>query len=335
MNYPEQSAGNVVHDSMAANPNHHYFDVREVDDVGAQLGPFIERLDALEEKINEAFGICSAQAIQARVSGLESKFNELLGGQASRAPIPSNPTGTPTSIRTTLPQTPTPPTHLTPAQTRLLRTPVSGPMLTTHTSLTPVSQLPSEESAKVKVLLRQFASKAMNYIEKNAVSYTNVNNNVGAITTMKKFEIYDSPAWDHFVEVNFPHVQKNDLKDELVKIVSVKVKNTKARFKKRLSESHPTQRHLVHSQQAQHPEQEHQPSPQFSDTMSDGIMTPPAKRMCTASPLDIKNAGVPDTQEKSSIGNEAHMAHLQSNHQMVAPVSIHLQQPSETDQSQF
>ncbi|KAK9766831.1 hypothetical protein K7432_003794 [Basidiobolus ranarum] len=249
MNYPEQP-GNVVHDSMGANGNHHYFDVREVDDVGSQIRQQLddiqttilsqvavefrtihERLDVLEDKINEAFGLPSTRTIQARISGLETKFSDFLGNHTSRAPLQNNP-GTPTNIRSTIPQTSTPSTHLTPVQARLIRTPVNGQMLTTHTNLTPVSQLPSEESAKVKVLLRQFAAKAMNYIEKNASSYTNINNNVGAITTMKKFDIYDSSTWDQFVEQNFPHVQKNDLRDELVKIVSVKVKNTKARFKK-------------------------------------------------------------------------------------------------------
>ncbi|KAK9675154.1 hypothetical protein K7432_016620 [Basidiobolus ranarum] len=136
-------------------------------------------------------------------------------------------------------QTPTP---MTPSTTgtnsseqspaSLAQTGMMVPIMANSSRESLVSQLPSEESAKVKVLLRQFAGKAMSHIEQNAPNYASVNNHVGAITTMKSFDIYDSPTWDQFVEANFPHISKPDLKDELVKIVSVKVKNTKARYKK-------------------------------------------------------------------------------------------------------
>ncbi|KAK9762419.1 hypothetical protein K7432_011865 [Basidiobolus ranarum] len=189
-----------------------------------------ERLDGIEEKLETALRMSPANLLHARLSGIEANLNELLTSSQKPPPNSLANDGQPyeaiiqTPVRRQVPDSST--KHRTD----------SDSIINALSPTTPVSQLPSEENAKVKVLLRQFAASAMSHIEKNASTFTNVNNHVGAISTMKKFGIYDSPTWDNFAQLHFPHVLKSDLVDELVKIVSVKVKNTKARYKKVVSD---------------------------------------------------------------------------------------------------
>ncbi|ORX92971.1 hypothetical protein K493DRAFT_39426 [Basidiobolus meristosporus CBS 931.73] len=313
MEYSGQPTGNNVHGSITS--TNHYFDVRFEDDPSTQLRQQLdelqatvlsqitlefrtlhERLDTVENKFNE---VLSSPLIGTRISGLTPQY-----GVTPSTNVPPRPVhqGISNSIKqySVVPQvsTPTVSSPLVASSIQIVRPPVASGA-EAHTALTPVSQLPSEESAKVKVLLRQFAAQAMGYIEKNASSYTNVNNNTGAITTMKKFDMYDSASWDQFVETHFPHVQKSDLKEELVKIVSVKVKNTKARFKKKLSESPQTHRslqqpqhHVDHAQRVNRQQQ----SPPLSDAMSDGISTPPVKRFNSGTLLKIEKSALAHSQ---------------------------------------
>ncbi|KAK9722203.1 hypothetical protein K7432_002835 [Basidiobolus ranarum] len=225
-----------------------------------------ERLDAIEERVTTLGNISANRSVQTRLVNIENQLNEFsVTSPTLRDLLPKNQIvqskeETPTTfLQASLNQTQANTntqfqlsqlanTHLYSSsgpsdsneQTQIGIHGQSSsliPIISDGVRDVPVSQLPTEENAKVKVLLRHFASKAMSYIEDNPSLYTNVNNNFGAISTLKKIHLYDSPAWDEFVKLNFPYVSKTDLKSELIKILSVKVKNTKARFKKRTSMS--------------------------------------------------------------------------------------------------
>ncbi|ORX97219.1 hypothetical protein K493DRAFT_15674 [Basidiobolus meristosporus CBS 931.73] len=326
MNYTQQEQGLIVHpsDSLPTNPGHPYFEMRDVDSVGAQIRQQLtnfhatiashiavemrslhDRIGAIEGKLDELM-TNDSRTLQMRLSDIENKLSEITYSQPpknSTGSVGNGPassgiindggivtSGSDSNLLIGIPQTPASQTRLGVNVSRLNQTPTPLTPSTTGTNSSEqspaslaqsgmmmpivahsgreslVSQLPSEESAKVKVLLRQFAGKAMTYIEQNAPAYVNVNNHVGAITTMKRFDIYDSAIWDQFVETNFPHISKPDLKDELVKIVSVKVKNTKARYKKRASNS----QHSQLNQQLQ-----------LTDPMSESEASPSPKRLCS------------------------------------------------------
>ncbi|KAK9693454.1 hypothetical protein K7432_013916 [Basidiobolus ranarum] len=245
MNFGDHPPESLVGDPSLTGAAGHYFDLRTGDLVDTHLHlrqclddfqeatlsqlavefrALHDHLDIVEDKLETVRIMSPANVLHAKLSTIETKLNDLLKN-IQISPVSSKQTNE------TLTQTPTR-QHLADNLPNFQ----TGPITETNTQapLTPVAQLPSEENAKVKVLLRQFAANAMSSIEKNAFSFTNVNNHVGAVSAMKRSGIYDSPAWDNFVQLHFPHVLKSDLRDELIKIVSVKVKNTKARYKKRL-----------------------------------------------------------------------------------------------------
>ncbi|KAK9762641.1 hypothetical protein K7432_011445 [Basidiobolus ranarum] len=274
-----------------------------VSHIAVEMRSIHERIGTIEGKLDQIMNT-ESRTLQMRLSEIENKLNEITYSQPPKSSARSTANGItatnsvnnvnnngiltgnasvgisqpPNSLNRlgvnvpSLNQTPTP---MTPSTTgtnsseqspaSLAQTGMMVPIMSNSSRETLVSQLPSEEGAKVKVLLRQFAGKAMAYIEQNAPAYVSINNHVGATKTMKRFDIYDSATWDQFVETNFPHISKSDLKDELVKIVSVKVKNTKARYKKRASDSH----HPQPNQQLQLP-----------DTMSESEASPSPKRLC-------------------------------------------------------
>ncbi|KAK9760518.1 hypothetical protein K7432_015369, partial [Basidiobolus ranarum] len=329
-----------------------------VSHIAVEMRSIHERIGTIEGKLDQIVNT-ETRTLQMRLSEIENKLNEVAYSQPPKNNNRSTGSGmvatsnvnngnnngnmtgkasvgipqTPTSLNRlgvnvpSLNQTPTP---MTPSTTgtnsseqspaSLVQTGMMVPIMANSSRETLVSQLPSEEGAKVKVLLRQFAGKAMAHIEQNAPHYVNINNHVGATTTMKQFDIYDSAAWDQFVETNFPHISKSDLKDELVKIVSVKVKNTKARYKKRASDSH----HPQPNQQLQLP-----------DTMSESEASPSPKRLC-ATPTVINESELLVQQSVQLPKTHSHSLQQSSNQQRQPgnPSQLHAHQQQQHLQRQ-
>ncbi|ORX89690.1 hypothetical protein K493DRAFT_66093 [Basidiobolus meristosporus CBS 931.73] len=252
MNFGEHPAESLEGDpSLSTNPGH-FFDLRAeslvdmpfhwkqyfeelqnamLSQITLNFRSLHERLDGVEEKLEYVLRTSAGNYWNAKVSGIEATLDSL----TNTTPKPPH-----LSRNDHLPVEGTPGRQHIPDSSTTPR-PNPNSISNALSPTTPVSQLPSEESAKVKVLLRQFAAGAMNYIDKNATTFLNVNNHAGAISTMKRFGLYESPAWDNFTQLHFPHVLKRDLTDELVKIITVKVKNTKARYKKKHSTSQSTE----------------------------------------------------------------------------------------------
>ncbi|ORX99337.1 hypothetical protein K493DRAFT_110887 [Basidiobolus meristosporus CBS 931.73] len=196
MNFGDQQPESLVGDPSLTGTVGHYFDMRTGDLVDTQfhLRQYFEdfqtatlsqiaiefrglheRLDGVEERLETARIMSPANVLSSKLTTIESKLNDIL------SPFQKEHQNLPASCLQayeTLTHTPTrQPFNGNPAKPTSGRNPTSN----TLSAATPVSQLPSEESAKVKVLLRQFAANAMNSIEKNAFSFANVNNHVGGM----------------------------------------------------------------------------------------------------------------------------------------------------------